>query len=103
MERSESGPGKSIKAGDGIRTHDVQLGNLGECLKKARKTSVFPNEQPGFVPDPDFAIVAEYWANLPTAIKAGILAMVRTAVRTGNQSQSSRDYQRLEPANRSST
>jgi hypothetical protein len=29
--------------------------------------------------DPDLAAVVEAWAGLPTAIKAGILAMVRAA------------------------
>ncbi len=29
--------------------------------------------------DPDFALIAERWADLPEAIKAGILAMVRAS------------------------
>jgi hypothetical protein len=33
--------------------------------------------------DPDFAMVAELGPELPAAIKAGIVAMVRTTMRTG--------------------
>jgi hypothetical protein len=29
--------------------------------------------------DPDFAVVMDAWPNLPQAIKAGIVAMVRAA------------------------
>ncbi len=32
--------------------------------------------------DPDFALVAAAWDDLPDAVRAGILAMVQTAMRT---------------------
>ena len=61
--------------------------NTAKTPEKPRKTnSVAPKVAPSSNADPDLAIVIEFWAQLPAAIKAGIVAMVRTAMRIGNQS-----------------
>jgi hypothetical protein len=62
-------------------------GNAAKTPENPQKTnSVAPKVAPSSNVDPDFAMVAEFWAQLPAAIKAGIVAMVRTAMRIGNQS-----------------
>ncbi len=61
--------------------------NAAKTPENPQKTnSVAPKVAPSSDADPDFAIVAEFWTQLPAAIKAGIVAMVRTAMRIGYQS-----------------
>jgi hypothetical protein len=71
--------GENNKAGDGIRTHDVQLGKLVNLPQKARKSSDSENCAPTGAPsDPDFAKVAAAWPTLPDAIRRAIMALVGT-------------------------
>ena len=42
---------------------------------------VVDGESPQSMADPDVVFVAQHWAELPSAIRAGILAMVNAAIR----------------------
>ena len=79
------------KAGDRIRTDDVQLGKLVPPPSKSSETKDIreapstgsPKESPKLqeivLSDADLVAVIEAWPELPTAVKAGILAMVDAA------------------------
>jgi hypothetical protein len=74
--------------GDGIRTRDPQIHNLGADSSKSMPSHglEFPADGVSHhIPtdtcrnDPDLAAVIEAWDRLPEAIRAGILAMVQAA------------------------
>jgi len=83
--------GRQAGAGDGIRTHDVQLGKLTppgrnplprNDLQKPADSMCAPVRAPNTpdaTADPDLAAVVSAWPGLPEALRAGILAMVKAA------------------------
>ena len=80
------------KAGDGIRTHDVQLGNAAVAGCKANHNkALHSSNQSVCTPvctetkkadDPDLAHLINAWPDLSPPIRAAMLAMVASA--TGN-------------------
>lgn len=73
--------------GDGIRTRDIQIHNLRPDRHKAgSENGLGPSmvELSHPMPTdnrrlpPDLAVVVAAWPSLPEAIKAGIMAMVRS-------------------------
>lgn len=72
------------KAGDGIRTHDVQLGKLARDDAGALpRNDLRPEAGPACTPlaqiGPDLARVVTAWPQLPEHIKAAVLALISTA------------------------
>ena len=74
----------SLKAGDGTRTHNSQLGRLDERDENLGKTvdlqTAQPPAQPYFVPDSDLSAIIENWNLLGPSIKLAIMALVRIAM-----------------------
>jgi len=74
----------TFRAGDGIRTHDVQLGKLALMQLSRQKTQVedalavaLPAPGPDAPELPsDLPHVVQSWALLPDYIKAAVLALV---------------------------
>ena len=77
------------KAGDGIRTHDVQLGKQKglNTSDDATTTCERSTEGPNYTPDSSLGIatnddrlrrVVAAWPGLPDAIKAAVLVLVDT-------------------------
>jgi len=85
---------KNEKAGDGIRTHDVQLGKLEPYSVSDEKTNTYegepsatrlsPRNSNEIDPlDPALATVVKAWPELPEATRQAVLAVVRAAVGGG--------------------
>jgi hypothetical protein len=80
---------RDVRAGDGIRTHDVQLGNaavvshldeavLGVTSEDGKLLAVSLPARPA---DAELARVVEAWPDLPPHIRAAVLALVGTAAK----------------------
>jgi len=78
------------KAGDGIRTHDVQLGKLetprlsgdsgktyNDTPRRDTSSAALCNQKPA--PDPDLERVIAAWPDLPEPTRQAVLAVVRAA------------------------
>ena len=82
---------RKSRAGDGIRTHDVQLGNVARADSPVKQDNDLGRYPPALArclhtdadPDPDLARVVKAWPDLPPHIKAAVLALVQTAPSTG--------------------
>ncbi len=84
-------PRDYIKAGDRIRTDDVQLGKLVYPPSKSSETKDIPEDSSAGSPkespklqetvsrDADLAAVIAAWTNLPDHIKTTILVLVKSA------------------------
>ena len=76
-----------MKAGEEIRTPDVQLGKLETYLVSDDKQKTCKNNIPAptsrlpqsVLKDPNLSAIIQAWPSLPEAIKAGILAMVKAS------------------------
>ena len=79
----ETGRGK---AGDGSRTHDIQLGKQLE--NPAGDTEKTDSEHPPSTgpsscahdEDAELAVICANWARLPQSVRTGIIAMVRASL-----------------------
>ena len=79
-----------MKAGDGIRTHDVQLGKLetqrisGDSGKTYKTSPATPASNPdnpaqNQAQDPDLAAIVKVWPTLPSATRQAIVAVAKAA------------------------
>ncbi len=77
-----------MRVADGIRTRDIQIHNLDADPLKAlglrdlgHSTVAISHDLPTDTcqTDPDLAAVVAAWPDLPEAVKAGIVAMVKAA------------------------
>ena len=87
MQRDEM---SSAKAGDGSRTHDVQLGKPATHFASADESSACKrgNPNPSTIPssqaqnegiDVRLQQIIDSWPSLPEAVRAGIVVMVEVA------------------------
>jgi hypothetical protein len=76
------------RVADGIRTRDIQIHNLDTASPNHDQESELRQTSQDFAhylptdtcqTDPDLAAVVAAWPELPEAIRAGILAMVKAA------------------------
>jgi len=75
------------RAGDGIRTHDVQLGNVARDGQGSKPDKDLRQQAPALTRhlhgkaalDSDLARILDAWPDLPEPIRAAMLAMVASA------------------------
>ena len=73
------------KAGDGIRTHDVQLGKLALPALNAGENKAFSKRAPIGAPklpesDPELDAIVSAWPTLPGHVRLAIVALAGTKV-----------------------